>query len=91
MLEEVIESSWMTIGTDNKHQNFLSEKTGRIKFGAKGIGRFALDRLGEKCQLLTKTADSDTTLAWRVEWRDFDKQGATMVKSNAEIGPYRCQ
>lgn len=86
MLEEVIESSWMTIGTDNKHQNFLSEKTGRIKSGAKGIGRFALDRLGEKCQLLTKTADSDTTLAWRVDWSDFDKQGATIDKINAELG-----
>ena len=86
MKENVIESSWMTIGTDNKFQNYHSDKTGRIKSGAKGIGRFALDRLGERCNLLTKTTDSTETLAWNVNWSDFDQQGATIDKINAELG-----
>jgi len=86
MQEDVIEKAWMTIGTDNKHQNYFSEKTGRIKSGAKGIGRFALDRLGERCTLLTKTYESIFTLAWQVDWSDFDQQGATIDKVNAELG-----
>lgn len=86
MIEEVIENSWMTIGTDNKDQNFFSGNTGRVKSGAKGIGRFALDRLGSGCKLLTKTENSDTTLAWQVNWNDFDQQGVTIDKINAHLG-----
>ncbi|HCL3882214.1 TPA: ATP-binding protein, partial [Pseudomonas aeruginosa] len=87
MTEEIIEKSWMTIGTDNKSENYYSSKSGRIKSGAKGIGRFALDRLGEKCTLLTKTEKSDSTLLWKVSWNDFDQQGVTIDKVNAELGP----
>ncbi len=86
MLEETIKTSWMTIGTDNKHLNFRSEASGRIKSGAKGIGRFALDRLGEHCNLLTKTAEEQDALRWRVDWGDFDSQGLTIDEVNAELG-----
>ncbi len=87
MLEETIEKSWMTIGTDHKFQKFVSEKSGRVRSGAKGIGRFALDRLGERCNLLTKVENSDFTLEWRVNWNDFDSQGLTIDKVNAILGP----
>lgn len=43
----------MLIGTDNKRVEYLSAKN-RIKSGEKGIGRFALDRLGSKCRMYTK-------------------------------------
>lgn len=86
MVEKVIENSWMTIGTDNKDQNFSSGNTGRIKSGAKGIGRFALDRLGSSCKLLTKTEKSESVLAWHVDWNDFDQQGVTIDKINAYLG-----
>ncbi len=55
MTKQVIQSSWMLIGTDNKKYNFLSEKK-RVKSGEKGIGRFALDRLGSQCTMYTKNA-----------------------------------
>ena len=45
MTADVIENQWMVIGTDNKAANTKTRK-GRSKTGAKGIGRFALDRLG---------------------------------------------
>lgn len=45
MNEQTITSSWLTIGTDYKEREPLS-RNGRIRTGAKGIGRFALDRLG---------------------------------------------
>lgn len=52
MTGDIIRNYWMTIGTDNKHSNFVSHG-GRVKAGAKGIGRFALDKLGEHCEMLT--------------------------------------
>lgn len=42
----------MTIGTDNKSTHFTTHG-GRVKAGAKGIGRFALDKLGERCEMFT--------------------------------------
>ena len=42
----------MTIGTDNKSMNYVTHG-GRVKAGAKGIGRFALDKLGEQCEMYT--------------------------------------
>lgn len=86
MTEKVIEKSWMTIGTDSKNLDFISSATGRIKSGAKGIGRFALDRLGEECDLLTKTSESIHTLLWKVSWGDFDKIGATIDGVSARLG-----
>lgn len=86
MTQEVIENSWMTIGTDSKNLDFISSVTGRVKSGAKGIGRFALDRLGEECDLLTKTSESNQTLLWKVDWSDFDKLGATIDGVSARLG-----
>ena len=45
-------------------------KNGRIQTGAKGIGRFALDRMSDKCDMLTKSEEGG--LEWIVDWRDFD-------------------
>ncbi len=52
-----IEQYWMLIGTANKREHYKSEKK-RIKSGEKGIGRFALDRLGCDCIMYTRTADA---------------------------------
>lgn len=45
MNDKIIQNQWMTIGTDNKLYEHTTE-LGRVKTGAKGIGRFALNRLG---------------------------------------------
>ncbi|WP_081717540.1 sensor histidine kinase [Pseudomonas sp. LAIL14HWK12:I7] len=88
MTEEIIEKAWMTIGTDNKQQNFLS-KNNRVKSGAKGIGRFALDRLGDKCRVISKTESADKALLWKVDWTDFDKQGLNIDGVTASLRPTR--
>lgn len=41
----------MTIGTDHKAFDVFT-KSGKVKSGAKGIGRFALDKLGGKYQMI---------------------------------------
>ncbi|EPP8768043.1 ATP-binding protein, partial [Acinetobacter baumannii] len=52
MNDEIIENQWMTIGTDHKLYEHTTEKS-RVKTGAKGIGRFALNRLGMLTNLLS--------------------------------------
>lgn len=82
MTDTVIKDQWMTIGTDDKFNNAITS-TGRIKAGAKGIGRFALDRLGNKCKMITFPKSSNSGFEWNVDWGMFDhkKQGKN-VKIN---------
>ncbi len=82
MTKETILKNWMTIGTDDKKINFKSKF--RIKTGAKGIGRFALDRLGQKCQMLTKTENTEC-IYWDVDWGQFEKQSAVISDIKATI------
>ncbi|MGF7496176.1 ATP-binding protein [Lactococcus lactis] len=61
---------WMNIGTNDKEVNGVSKK-GRIKTGAKGIGRFALDKLSRYTQVYTQ-AENDTLLSWNLDWELFE-------------------
>lgn len=92
MCGNIIQNQWMTIGTDNKLYEYTTQN-GRIKTGAKGIGRFALNRLGMLTnmlsipQIIVKEEDSDVLtidnsenlgFEWTVDWKDFDVKGAVV-------------
>ena len=98
MTQNIIRDHWMTIGTDNK-ANDIFTKQGRVKSGAKGIGRFALDKLGSKCEMTTifnpnpgiHNPDTDiegkitnnTGYHWIVNWEDFEGEFKTIDKVGA--------
>lgn len=69
MKEDVLRTHWMTIGNSSKKNSYVTKK-GRIQTGAKGIGRFALDRMSDQCDMLTISEEGG--LEWVVDWRDFD-------------------
>lgn len=71
MSRKIIETSWMNIGTDDKEINIFSAKKHRIKTGAKGIGRFALDKLSLKTKVVSKS-EEDSLVTWELDWRQFD-------------------
>ena len=73
MTEEVIEKHWMTIGNSSKYKKFITS-TGRVQTGAKGIGRFALDRIGDVCIMHTKNNSFENIIEWGVDWRDFNRE-----------------
>ena len=85
MTDSTIRTHWMTIGTDDKKINFKTKS--RVKTGAKGIGRFALDRLGKSSVMVTKTLESES-LVWDVDWNQFDSKGAVIsdIKATLQIG-----
>lgn len=84
MTESIISNQWMTIGTDDKLYAHLSDD-GRVKTGAKGIGRFALNRLGLLTNLNTLSKKNNEGLEWKVDWKDFDKLGATVSDVEAVL------
>lgn len=65
-----VKTKWMYIGTSDKEVNYTSEK-GRIKTGAKGIGRFALDKLSVTTQMFTQH-EQDAPITWEIQWDQFD-------------------
>lgn len=83
MTDQVIETCWMRIGTDDKLYNTLT-RSGRVKSGAKGIGRFALNRLGKRAEMLTVT-EYGQGYDWKVNWEDFDKPGTSVSEITADI------
>lgn len=85
MTDTIIRNQWMTIGTDDKKINFKTKS--RVKTGAKGIGRFALDRLGKSSVMITKTLESES-LVWDVNWNQFENTGAVIsdIKATLQIG-----
>ena len=86
MTAKTIEDNWMVIGTNNKEQNATSD-AGRARTGAKGIGRFALDRLGSECQLFSSsvTKEAVSNLEWVVNWDDFDAADKTLEDIKAVL------
>lgn len=69
MNRDVIINNWMTIGNSTKKESVFT-KSGRVNTGEKGIGRFALDRISEKCTMLT--VSKDERFEWLVNWENFD-------------------
>lgn len=86
MTAEIIEECWMVIGTNDKELNVISRK-GRARTGAKGIGRFALDRLGNHCSLYSSSEVNGKiqSLRWEVDWREFDGAGKVLDEISAQL------
>ncbi|MDP5202356.1 sensor histidine kinase [Flavobacterium sp. DG2-3] len=84
MDRSIISEKWMKIGTDNKLLQFTSDK-GRIKTGAKGLGRFALDRLGKFSTILTKNIKSSSGFEWKMDWSQFEDQSKLLSEVQADL------
>ena len=85
MNTDIVKNQWMEIGTGNKQDDFISED-GRVKTGAKGIGRFALDRLGFKSEMWTAPrGDLKKGSYWKMNWRQFDEPNIKLNDVEAEL------
>lgn len=69
MTKDIIKNNWMNIAISEKEKNMYSPK-GRIKTGAKGIGRFALEKLSMSTKVYSK-AYAGKVLEWNIDWRQF--------------------
>lgn len=65
---EDIKKHWMHIGKSDKKYEIIDDNNNkRIQAGSKGVGRFALSRLGCNIIMTTKKADNPGVV-WKTDW-----------------------
>lgn len=66
-----VKSKWMMVGTDNKvHSPFTAK--GRRKLGEKGIGRFSVERLARRLQIISSREGDDFSISFSVDWDEYE-------------------
>lgn len=80
---EDVRDKWMVIGTSSKRRNPMSPAPFlRRCVGEKGIGRFAVDKLGDQVDITTKQITSDSWLRVYINWKEYFNQ---LEDSNSNI------
>lgn len=74
---ETIISHWMEPASDHKavarSKGIRTSTHGRLPVGEKGIGRFAVHKLGKTIRLVTKTEGSKTEVVVDIDWDSFSQ------------------
>jgi len=71
MTKDQLINGFMRISSTDKLRNPLSERYNRKRAGQKGIGRFAVQRLGEKLTITTQTLNDDFALVLTIDWNKY--------------------
>lgn len=71
MTRDQLVNGFMRISSTDKLRNPLSERFNRKRAGQKGIGRFAVQRLGEKLTITTQTLKDDFALVLTINWNQY--------------------
>jgi signal transduction histidine kinase len=75
---EDIRDIWLVPGADHKllakHANQRSQKFGRLPLGEKGLGRFAVHKLGDVIRLTTRKKGEAYESVVRIDWEQLSKQ-----------------
>jgi signal transduction histidine kinase len=71
MTKDQLVNGFMRISSTDKLRNPLSERFNRKRAGQKGIGRFAVQRLGEKLTITTQTLEHDFALVLTIDWKQY--------------------
>ena len=84
---DVIKNVWLRPATpnkfDKKRRQSLTTNKGRIVQGEKGIGRFAVHKLGEKIELYTKSR-GENEVKLEMNFVDFNPDDANLFNQQAD-------
>jgi signal transduction histidine kinase len=73
MTFEDIRDKWMVIGTSNKrNEPYSPEPFKRRCVGEKGVGRFAVDKLGNRVNIITKKIGTSQQLNVEIDWNKYE-------------------
>ena len=85
MTFEDIRDKWMVIGTSSKRRKRTSPpQYNRIVAGKKGVGRFAVDKLGGKLIMKTKKKNSSVWHCLETDWTRYSEEEDRQLKLNFE-------
>ena len=68
---EDIQNKWMVVGTNSKRTRRYSRVFNRRLIGEKGIGRFAVDKLGSYLKLTTKK-QNEQEVSVTINWEEYE-------------------
>lgn len=75
MAFEDVRDKWMVIGTPSKRAaKYSPAPFHRRCVGEKGIGRFAVDKLGDKVTITTKKENDDAWLNISIDWDEYENK-----------------
>ena len=72
MTKEELLEGFMRLSSTMKDRNPTSTRYQRRRAGRKGIGRFAVHRLGTRLTLVTQTKKSDQAIRVFIDWNNFE-------------------
>lgn len=89
MSREQLINGFMRISSTDKVQNPYSELYKRKRAGQKGIGRFAVQRLGKRLKIITKSANLTEACSLTIDWEHYvgDKNLTDITNSIKMIEP----
>lgn len=80
-----VKNRWMVIGTSSKRRERKTpEPYNRIVSGKKGIGRFAVDKLGAKLVLKTKKKGTNKSFCLETDWINYSRIENNQMSLNFE-------
>lgn len=69
-----IRDKWMVVGTASKRKELYSPAPFNRRYvGEKGIGRFAVDKLGGQVIIKTKQKNESNKLVVNIDWEEYDR------------------
>lgn len=78
-----IRDKWMVVGTNSKRTKQYSDPPFNRKLvGEKGVGRFAVDKLGEHLIIHTKQIDEKNWLDVTINWDEYETKSVAATKGN---------
>jgi HSP90 family molecular chaperone len=98
MTEDVIRNAWLVPADDHKELTRAEgkrTKRRRLPLGEKGLGRFAVHKLGDIVQLITKSKNQPEFVV-RIDWRDLtaakflDEAKVRVTAHGEKESPSRC-
>lgn len=82
MSRKKILESWLEIGTISKYSSATRKSPGgRVYLGEKGIGRFAVHKLGKRTEVTTRESGSKAEVDLTVDWTQFEHEGSDFLES----------
>lgn len=88
MDREQLVNGFMRLSSTDKVVHPYSPRFGRRRAGKKGIGRFAVQRLGAELTITTQTKSESQALQVRIDWEDFEGgRELTTVANRIDVVP----
>ena len=85
---QTVRNSWMRLSTNEKGKNPVSERFKRLRAGRKGIGRFAVQRLGQSLILETEQVGENHGIRVEFDWDEDFTAGTNLNQVWHEIETY---